>query len=85
MTRRELLGAAGAPLLRGADDFPRLLERLVEPIGARLGFSLLHLPSGERISVRGGERFPMASVYKLPIAVEVLARVQDRLFSLNFA
>ena len=83
LTRRAALALAGATLLRAADGFPRLLERFVEPTGARLGFALHHLESGERISVRGDERFPMASVYKLPIAVEVLARVDGGTLALD--
>src|SRR5204862_1923382 len=37
----------------------------------------LHLPSGRRISLNGGERFPMASVCKLPIAIHILAMVDE--------
>jgi beta-lactamase class A len=40
-----------------------------------VGVSAYHLESGRRISLRGGERFPMASSYKVPIAVELLRRV----------
>lgn len=37
--------------------------------------SALHVESGRRVAVNGGERFPMASTYKVPIAVHLLARI----------
>ena len=37
---------------------------------------LVHdIESGRRVSIRGDQRFPMASTYKVPIAVELLRRV----------
>lgn len=40
-----------------------------------MGYAALHLETGRRISERGSEAFPMGSVYKLPIGVAVLRRV----------
>jgi beta-lactamase class A len=37
----------------------------------RVGAALIHLESGTTLEIRGHERFPMASVVKLPIAIEV--------------
>ncbi len=42
---------------------------------AVIGVSAVHLESGRRISVRGAERFPMGSVYKFPIVLAALQRV----------
>jgi beta-lactamase class A len=39
---------------------------------AVIGVAAIDLQSGQRISIRGDERFPMGSVYKVPIALEVL-------------
>lgn len=83
MNRRTWLLGASATLcgtvlprpLRADDTFVKQLESIVEPIGADLGFASHHLESGERIFIRGSERFPMASVYKLPIALTVLDQV----------
>jgi beta-lactamase class A len=41
-----------------------------------VGVSVLHLESGRRASHRGGERFQMASVFKVPVAVAVLDAVE---------
>jgi len=42
---------------------------------AVIGVAAIDLDSGTRLSIRGNERFPMASVYKIPIALEVLHRI----------
>ena len=42
---------------------------------AVIGVSAIHLESGRSISVRGTERFPMGSVYKFPIVLAALQRV----------
>lgn len=59
----------------------KALESRVASIAARaggdVGVGLRHLPSGETVLVRGAERFPMFSVYKLPIAMTLLKRVDE--------
>lgn len=48
----------------------------IEPeSGGKLGVTVIHLESGRVVSRNAGERFPMASIYKLPIAAAVLAKV----------
>ncbi len=42
---------------------------------AVIGVSAIHLESGRRAGIRGGERFPMGSVYKFPIGLAALQRV----------
>ncbi|PYQ30421.1 MAG: hypothetical protein DMF56_06305 [Acidobacteria bacterium] len=43
---------------------------------AVIGVAAVDLQTGRRISVRDTERFPMGSVYKVPIAIEVLRTQQ---------
>lgn len=50
---------------------------------ATIGVTAIHLESGKRISVRGHERFPMASVFKLPVALAALRRVDTGTLSLK--
>lgn len=52
---------------------------------AVIGVSAVHLESGKRISVRGHEPFPMASVFKLPVALAALRRVDTGTLSLTQA
>jgi beta-lactamase class A len=42
-----------------------------------MGVAAVHLESGRRAFLNGDEPFPMASTYKVPIAVELLKRVDD--------
>ena len=42
--------------------------------GGTVGVSVLNLETGRGASLRGNERFPMASVFKLAVAVELLSR-----------
>ena len=52
------------------------LQSALEGIAARedglVGASIVHVESGRGASLNGGQRFPMASVYKLPIALALL-------------
>ncbi len=51
------------------------LTRIARRVGGEVGISALHLESGARVSLNGGRRFPMASVSKVPMALEFLRRV----------
>ncbi|HEU4454087.1 MAG TPA: class A beta-lactamase [Longimicrobium sp.] len=70
-----LLLAAAAPA-QAADTSTAALQREIERIAAAsagtVGVTAIHIETGRRVSLRGGERFPMQSVYKLPIALQIL-------------
>ena len=51
------------------------LERLEPLSGGRLGVAAIHLETGRQVYLHGDEPFPMASTYKVPIAVQLLTRV----------
>jgi beta-lactamase class A len=53
----------------------REVARLSKNSGGVVGATAIHLETGRRVSVNGTERFPMASTYKVPIAVQLLTRV----------
>lgn len=40
-----------------------------------VGVSAIHLDTNRRVSLNSSERFPMASTYKVPIAIQLLTRV----------
>jgi len=61
--------AEGLDRLRGA------LDEVVRLAKAEIGISVKHLPSGAELALRGEERFPMASTFKLPILVELFNQV----------
>ena len=51
------------------------LARVSGVAGATVGAAVIHVESGRQASVNGAERFPMASAFKVPIAYELLRRV----------
>jgi beta-lactamase class A len=59
------------------DSLGAQLRRITRRVGHEIGITALHLESGARISFNGDHPFPMASVSKLPIALEFLRRVDD--------
>lgn len=74
---------AGAPAaraaVRGADPglarLGREIERLADDAGGVMGVAAVHLETGRAVTLNAAERFPMASSYKVPIAVQLLTRV----------
>ena len=59
------------------------LKQITDRARGRIGVALIHLETGATADVRGHERFPMASVVKLPIAIEVLTQVAERRLTLD--
>lgn len=74
-----LLLLAGASL--GADRplvrLEREMQRLSRDAGGVTGAAAIHIESGRTVSVNGSQRFPMASTYKLPIAIQTLTLVDQ--------
>jgi beta-lactamase class A len=66
-----------------AATLEREWTRMAPQAGGVVGVAALHLETGRRVSLRGGERFPMASTYKVPIAVQLLGRVERGGISLD--
>jgi beta-lactamase class A len=62
----------------GDSALPRLereIARLAKGAGGIVGVSAIHLETNRRVSLNSSERFPMASTFKVPIAVQLLTRV----------
>src|SRR6476619_2250213 len=86
--RLSLLGGwlASALVFASGPDLSLLkdrIDRIISSSPGTIGVSLIHVESGATLSVRGDERFPMASVYKLPIAIELLAKVSAGTLALD--
>jgi len=73
------LAASGPDLSILQEQFTRIVDRA----RGQVGVSLIHLETGATLAVGGDRRFPMASVYKLPIAIELLTRVAHGTLSLD--
>jgi len=96
LTRRYLLSAAFAGLLLpvlwlpsaegAALDTARLEARLAEltrPLAGATGVAAQLVDGGPRVVLNGEEPFPMASTYKVPMAVALLDRVDRGAVSLD--
>ena len=57
------------------DSIGEGLRRISRRVGDAVGVSALHVESGARISLNGDRPYPMASVSKVPMALEFLRRV----------
>ena len=66
-------------LLAGPDlsALAATFDRIVRTARADVGVALIHVETGALVSVHGDRRYPMASVYKLPIAVELLTQISQ--------
>ncbi len=66
------LGRLQSRLQEQADAFPGVI-----------GLAVRDIRTGEEISINGDRLFPMASVYKIPIMVEVFRQIESGKFSLD--
>ncbi len=57
--------------------------RLEKLSGGTVGVGIIHLESGTELMVHNDQHFPMASSYKIPIAVQLLKRVEAGEMSLD--
>lgn len=61
----------------------REVERVARLSGAVVGVAATHIETGRSVTLRPTERFPMASTVKIPLALEVLTRVDQGKESLD--
>ncbi len=81
-----LVLAATSVVVRAADpagDLDARLHAIALETGGTLGVKIVHLESGRAAGLNAQGRFPMASVYKLPLAVVVFAKVDAGELSLE--
>ncbi|MEK6405497.1 MAG: class A beta-lactamase [Acidobacteriota bacterium] len=64
--------AASDPALQRLE---REIARVSAVSGGVVGVTAIHLETGRRVSMNGTDRFPMASTFKVPIAVQLLTRI----------
>ena len=72
-----MASATGLDLCLVPDSIGDEIRRITRRVGGEIGVSAIHLETGARISYNGDRRFPMASVSKVPMAVEFLRRVDE--------
>ena len=80
-----LVAGAAAALAQGGSETALEAEwARLEPLsGGSLGLAAIHLETGRTAFLHPDDPFPMASTYKVPIAVELLRRVDAGEFGLD--
>ncbi len=69
-----------------AEEVNKIIEKIKDlevKTASTLGVCIVNTQTGERISYRGEESFPMASVFKVPLAVQFLKKVDEGTLSLT--
>jgi beta-lactamase class A len=59
------------------------LRQIASAVPGRVGVAATVLETGESVAVNGNEQFPMQSVYKVPIGMTVLHKLDQKEFSLK--
>jgi beta-lactamase class A len=75
-------------LVFGASDpgvarLERQIDFVARATDGGLGMSAVHLESGRTVSVRGAESFPMASTFKVPVAVQIMTLIDQGTLTLD--
>lgn len=79
-----ILMVFSVPLLRGQEGLLQSrFDAIAKSTSGELGISALHLETGESISYQGKGRFPMQSVYKVPIAMAMLRQIDVGNYALS--
>ena len=74
------LGAAQKPAVADQSSIGRLkslLDGIIQASPGTVGVAVKHLESGKELAINGDTFFPMASVVKFPILVEVMAQIAE--------
>lgn len=79
-TRRESLWMLAGTVAAAAGRLEEEWRRIARATGGTVGAAALDLASARIVSLNGGSRFPLASVCKLPIAMHMLALVDEGKF-----
>jgi beta-lactamase class A len=68
---------------QGIERLKKQIEGAISGIEGEIGVAVKHLETGEELAINGDVYFPMASVFKVPVFVEVMAQIKEGRFSLE--
>lgn len=78
ISRRLCLSVLGGSLFAAAErSLSEEWRAIAKDTDGTVGAAALHLGSGKLVSMNGDERFPLASVCKLPIAMHLFASIDE--------
>ena len=78
-----ILLLAPAAFAQDAGRLQRDIDSIAGTARATVGVGIIHVESGREVYHNGDQWFPLASTYKVPIAVEVLTRVDRDAWKLD--
>lgn len=67
----------------GIERLENQILRVIRSIEGTVGVAAKHLETGQELLINGSTPFPMASVFKLPVLVEVMAQISEGNFSIE--
>ena len=71
-----LLFSALAQAVTKTEEARFKIEKALAQAGWKGGIEIKNIKTGEEITIRGNEMFPMASVFKLPIAIAIYKNIE---------
>ena len=80
LTATSLFAAATDPALARLEQQINYVSRATD---AAVGVGAVHIETGRAVSLRGAEAFPMASAFKLPLAIQILSLVDEGKLTLD--
>jgi beta-lactamase class A len=84
LNRRQCLLILGAGTCTAAErTLSERWRQIARETDGSVGAAALHLTTGEKVSLNGDERFPLASVCKLPIAMNMFSMVDEGKLALD--
>ncbi len=78
-----LLSAQSADSPQGIERLHKQIEAVIRSVDGEVGVAAKHLETGAEIAINGDTYFPLASVFKVPVLVEVMAQIKEGLFALE--
>jgi beta-lactamase class A len=84
LTRREFLFSAAAAISpRAKQSLLQQWQAIARQTDGTVGAAALHIATRKLVAMNGNEPFPLASVCKIPVALHILALVDERKFSID--
>jgi beta-lactamase class A len=65
------------------EKLKKQVENLLQDTEGEVGIAVKHIESGQEFELGGSQSYPMASVFKVPVLVEVMAQVREGKFTLD--
>lgn len=76
--------AAVRPRFESAEaELTEQLKTLCANAGGEIGVAVIHVETGQSVTIEGSKQLPLYSVFKLPLAVAVLKEVAEKRLSLE--